>query len=135
MAGGARRTAMRAAVRTAMDGLSRMATVAHRDILAMRPDVDAIPERMVATPLERPEVASGAGTDRTVTLEVTVRRKGEDAQEELDADQDQIEPAVIAALEVGNTTCDLVEVRFAYDGESAVPLAQMTLSFAVLQFD
>lgn len=135
MAGGANRTALRQAVKSAMDGLPRMMFVPHRDILAMRPDIESIPERMVAVPIERPEVLSAAGTDRNLTLEVVVRRKGEDAQDALDADQDEIEPAVIAAVEMGNTTCDLIEVRFAFDTDSATPLAQMTLSFAVLQFD
>lgn len=135
MAGGANRTAMRAAVQAALDALPRMAAVPHRGILSPRPDLSQIPERMVSTPSERPEVASAAGTDRTTTLEVVIRRKGAAAQEDLDLDQDAIEPAVIAALEQGATTCDLTEARFAFDAEGATPLAQLTLTFTVQQFD
>jgi hypothetical protein len=135
MPGGANRTAMRANVRAALAALPRMADVPDRGILAPRPDLSQIPERMVATPLERPEVASAAGTDRTITLEVVIRRKGADAQDALDLDQDVIEPAVIAALGQGSTVCDLTEARLAFEPEGKTPLAQLTLTFTVLQFD
>lgn len=135
MPGGAIRTAMRATVRAALDAVPRIAAIPDRGILSPRPDLSQIPERMVVTPSERPEVASAAGTDRTTTLEVTVRRKGADAQDELDLDQDAIEPAVIAALEVGSTTCDLTEARFAFEPDGKTPIAQLTLTFSVQSFD
>jgi hypothetical protein len=130
--GGATRTALRATVRAALDALPRMAGVPHRGLLSPRPDLSQIPERMVATPAQRSDVAAmGGDTDDEFQLMVMVRRKGEDAQDQLDLDQDQIEPAVIAALDTYPRTCALVEARFDFDAEGVSPLAQITLTFAV----
>lgn len=132
MTGGSARTGLRAAVRAALDALPRLAGVSDRGLLAPRPDISQLPERMVATVLERPEVAqAGGAVDRDIQLLVMVRRAGEDAQDALDLDQDAIEPAVIAALEQGSTTCALIEARFDFDGEGVTPLAQLTLTFSV----
>lgn len=130
--GGAARTALRAQVRTLLNGLPRMSEVPDRGLMAMRPDLSQIPERMVGVIVERPRVVQmGGSMDRELQLVVAVRRKGSDAQEQLDLDQDEIEPAVIAAVETGSTTCALSEARIEIEGEGVEPLAQMTLTFTV----
>lgn len=130
--GGAARTALRTQVRAAITALPRMASVPDRGLMAMRPDLSQIPERMVGVLVERAGVAAmGGSMDRELQIIVAVRRKGQDAQEQLDLDQDAIEPAVVAAVETGSTICALSEARIEIEGDGLEPLAQLTLTFTV----
>jgi hypothetical protein len=137
MAAGANRRDLRAIAKAVMDATPRLASVAHRGILAPRPDVSRLPERMVATPLDRvTRGAMGLDVDREVQLVIMLRRKGETAQDELDLDQDAIEAALIAAIaEQAGRECDLRQVQIEFDGDGAIALAQMTLTFAVTLYD
>lgn len=135
MPGGAIRREMRTRVRDALAVLPRMAAIPDRKMLSQRPEVGDLPERMVGTPTQDPVQQSRSGIDRRTQLDVIVRRTGEDAFDELDLDQDEIEPAVMAALEIENTTCTPARVEFVSDGGVSPPIAQMTLSFTVVDYD
>lgn len=123
-------------MRAALDGLPEMAGVTHRDVLSRRVDAGQLPERSVTTPLERISGGAVGQSDRFISVEVVVRRKGASAVDILDADSMAIEAATLPILlaNANGGRADLTMTQVEADQEGSVQIAELRLRFEVLRY-
>lgn len=131
-----RRKSLRDTVQVILSGVVQLQGVTFRRVMAKRPDIDQLPDWTIETSGEQSRPGSVDDLERVIDLEVHVRRVGDDAPDDLDADVEAIESAVIEQVERLDwvQTCEMRSIRFAFDSDGSRALGQATIQFEVLHF-
>jgi hypothetical protein len=125
------RAAARAAVAVALAGYT---------LPRKRPrklDMSVLPWAMVTTPTERRRADEVDGTERRITLTVTLLRAGgTDPQDDIDADAVALEGPLLAALEAvaGVDHAEITGVETEEDVDSVTDLAILQMSAEVVAY-
>lgn len=129
------RVSIRADVKTALAGLAGIAadevtTIYRKDI-----DIEQLPEIMVLTPREQVARVAVDQVDRTIDVMVIIRRKGgDDLDDNLDNESDDIEAAVLPVLAGHGDDEELVEVTTQFDVTGSVRVGQLEMRFRLVRY-
>lgn len=129
------RVSIRADVKTALSGLAGIAadevtTIYRKDI-----DIEQLPEIMVLTPREQVARVAVDQVDRTIDVMVIIRRKGgDDLDDNLDNESDDIEAAVLPVLAGHGDDEELVEVTTQFDVTGSVRVGQLEMRFRLVRY-
>ncbi|GAA5073487.1 hypothetical protein N0B44_15590 [Roseibacterium beibuensis] len=128
------RKAARAAVRAALEAEPRFAALAWRTVLHKGPGVDQLPEGTVKTLSERGDLVDPRTVLRAFRVVVAIRRAGECCEDDLDDDQEAIEPLALAALVPFGDLVTYTEAQFDFDSTGTVPIGMLALTFTVQRY-
>lgn len=129
------RSEYRTSVRTALAARPRFADVRILKVWPGSIDDASLPVIGVLTPNEPVARDSQNSATRRTLLQVALRRTGgEDIEDMLDADSDEIEAVVLAALRTLARRVQLEEMSVVSDSRSEAYVGTLVMSFRILSF-
>lgn len=126
------RQLVRAEAKAALVASAYLAGFTEISAWAQSVDVAALPAWAVATPREMRDRVAQTRDQRELTLAIVIKRVGaEDIEDQMDADADAIEAALMPALINDNRDCDLTQTETRVDGDGAQRVGTLTMAFTI----